>query len=255
MLCVLQVGCVVFHGADETELIHTSVASSHANSQAEHVFKKGLAQFESGNTERSMSLFERAIALDPTHGRAHNNLGLIQFERRRLAKAANLFHSAIEFLPEDPTPVNNLGMTLEAGGRVDEAIELYRQANMMDPSNPKSLGNLVRLKIRLGEEDELVRQQLMELAMIEHRPQWVRWVQDKLALDLNPMLDRGGMDRSNPDRSNPDNSGDTSKNASGIKQANTMTEPFSNTLPEPVVIPAPFPEDLPFGDMSFGDQP
>ncbi|TWT82569.1 Tetratricopeptide repeat protein [Planctomycetes bacterium CA13] len=188
-------GCMVFHRNGDTEFVHTSVTTtSDVSPDSLAAFQKGLKSYKAGKCDLATKSFEKAIQLDPTNGRAHNNLGLIWFNKHRLSQAAFHFDSASQLLPEDPTPLNNLGMTLEAGGRTIEAIDLYRQASQLDPSSPLYLGNLVRSKIRMGDQDELTRQQMQDLAMIEYRPRWVRWVQDQLALDLNPMLDRGGSD-------------------------------------------------------------
>ncbi len=192
LVCVSQMGCVILHGDGENDLIQTSIVSTKADAKSERAFQAGLKHYQAGRIDSAMESFHKSIQINPTHGRSMNNLGLIYFQRHQLAKAATQFDSAIQFLPEDPTPLNNLGMTLEAGGRTDEAIELYRQASLIDPENPKYLGNLVRLQIRMGDESEMVRQQLLQLAMIEDRAEWIQWVQEKLSLDMNPLLDRGG---------------------------------------------------------------
>ncbi|MEM6363403.1 MAG: tetratricopeptide repeat protein [Planctomycetota bacterium] len=192
---VSPVGCIRFHRKGELDVIragHQTSAQQRVHRRSEATMTKAIAAYQAGDVTSAMSLFQQAIDLDPTNGRAHNNLGLIFYEQHQLALAASHFDAASEFLPEDATPVNNLGMTLEAGGRMDEAIELYRRASVMNPSNPLYLGNLVKAKLRMGEQDDLLYAQMQSLLMIETRPHWIGWIRDQLNLDLNPLLDRGG---------------------------------------------------------------
>lgn len=219
-------GCLVFHSTGGSDVVETTVPQSGVSASSDVAFHAGLKHYHKQRFELAEKSFRKAIDLDPTNGRAHNNLGLIYFDQHRLSLAATHFDSAVELLPDDAMPLNNLGMTLEAGGRAVEAIDLYRQASLMDPENPKYLGNLVRTKIRLGDEDEHVRQQLMRLAMIEYRPSWIRWVQDELALHVNPMLDRGGADpRFEVDEDD-------------VSQTRPVEAESPTGLPSPVVIPS-----------------
>ncbi len=152
---------------------------------------KGVKLFDKGKLQAAADEFQRAISFQHENGSAHNNLGLVYFQQRKMSEAAKEFEIAAQFLPEDPTPWNNLGMTLEAAGRGLESIEYYQHAYELSPEKSLYLGNLVRTRIRLGENDESVIAQLKELLFIETRPEWVSWITDQLALELNPMLDRG----------------------------------------------------------------
>jgi len=152
---------------------------------------KGVRLFDRGKLPASAVAFERAIEVDQSNGSAHNNLGLLLYQQRKLSLAAAEFELAGTLMPEDPIPKNNLGMTLEAAGRGEESLDYYSQAYELSPNKPLYLGNLVRTRIRLGEKDESVFEQLRELLFIETRPDWIEWINDQLALDMNPMLDRG----------------------------------------------------------------
>ncbi len=159
--------------------------------QSEGHENKGVKLFDKGKLQSAAEEFQRAISFQHENGAAHNNLGLVYFQQRKMSEAAKEFETAAQFLPEDPTPWNNLGMTLEAAGRGQEAIEYYQHAYELAPAKPLYLGNLVRTRIRLGENDESVTAQLKELLFMETRPEWVAWATDQLALEMNPMLDRG----------------------------------------------------------------
>ncbi|MEM1224457.1 MAG: tetratricopeptide repeat protein [Planctomycetota bacterium] len=196
-------GCIVFHRRGDMEIIRApligapvGIAGRESSTRSEAALRKGLTFYEAGKLDQATAFFERAVELDPSNGRAHNNLGLMYYDRHQLALAASHFDAASEYLPGDATPVNNLGMTLEAGGRLDEAIEYYREASQLMPDNPLYLGNLVKAKMRMGEQDELLISQMRSLLLIETRPKWIYWIEDQLNLDLNPLLDRGSAELS-----------------------------------------------------------
>jgi tetratricopeptide (TPR) repeat protein len=181
-------GCSSLAPPSCDDLIGLAKGGSRASRVHQH---KGVKLVDHGKLPAAAKAFEKAIALNRNNGTAHNNLGLVYFQQRRFADAAAEFDIAAQLLPEDPTPWNNLGMTLEATGRGLESLEFYSQAYELAPTNPLYLGNFVRTRIRLGENDDTVIDQLKELQFIETRPDWLDWIADQLTLQLNPMLDRG----------------------------------------------------------------
>ncbi len=184
----MSAGCTALRNAGCDEIL--SVGRDGLEQSQDHQ-NKGVKLFDKGKLQAAADEFQRAISFQHENGSAHNNLGLVYFQQRKMSEAAKEFEIAAQFLPEDPTPLNNLGITLEAAGRGLESIEYYQHAYELAPGKPQYLGNLVRTRIRLGENDESIVAQLKELLFIETRPEWVAWITDQLALEMNPMLDRG----------------------------------------------------------------
>jgi tetratricopeptide (TPR) repeat protein len=174
------------YGCDEIISVSTS-----EDEQSESHYRKGVRLFDHGKLPAAAEAFQNAIRADFQNGSAHNNLGLVYYEQKKWPEAAAEFETATRLLAQDGTPWNNLGMTMEATGQGYEAIECYQQAYELNPRKALYLGNLVRTRIRLGESDESVIEQLKELLFIESRPDWIEWANDQLALKLNPQLDRG----------------------------------------------------------------
>jgi tetratricopeptide (TPR) repeat protein len=162
--------------------------------------RQGIRALEKQHVDHAAECFRKAVDADYRFGPAHNNLGLMHYEQGNLYQAAVAFQQARRWMPNDPAVLYNLALTLESAGRTDEALTFYYQANELDPVNPNYLGNLVRLRLRMGERDELLRQQLRDLVLIETRPQWRRWADRQLALTVNDALDRGPP---TPDFSDP----------------------------------------------------
>ncbi|KAA5541086.1 tetratricopeptide repeat protein [Roseiconus nitratireducens] len=181
-------GCSPFRGSNESIV---RVKSSQNPARAGKLTTAGIRSLGLGHIDQAAEQFREAVAEDFTYGPAHNNLGLMHYEQGNLYQAVLAFEQAREFLPGDPAVLYNLALALEATGRIDEALTLYGTAHRMDRSNPNYLGNLVRLRVRRGDRDELLRQQLEELVLIETRPPWRRWADRQLALNLNDALDRG----------------------------------------------------------------
>jgi len=181
-------GCTSLRDSGSDEIIS---AGGEGSLQSRIHLNKGVHLVEKGKLPHAATSFQRAIDIDPSNGSAHNNLGLVLYEQRHLAKAAAEFEAAAQLMPQNATPLYNLGMTLEAAGKGFEAVDYYHQAYQLDPRNPIYLGNLVKTRIRLGDNDESVIGQLQELLFIETRPEWINWINDQLALELNPYLDRG----------------------------------------------------------------
>jgi tetratricopeptide (TPR) repeat protein len=201
-----------------------SVASSKPE-QSRVQYSKGLRLFDHGKLPGASDAFKKAIDLDFENGAAHNNLGLVFYQQRKWPEAAAEFEIASQLMPEDATPWNNLGMTMESTGKGYEAIECYQQAYELAPRKPLYLGNLVRTRIRLGENDVSVREQLIELLTIENRPDWIEWINDQLTLQLNPQLDRGPI---------PPNLNSANKSKSKTKSNGSLDRTNRSVVPIPL---------------------
>lgn len=167
------------------------VSTNQNTSRANRLTYAGIRELNLGHIDLAAKKFREAIKADFTYGPAHNNLGLMHYEQGNLYQAVTAFEAAREYLPSDPAVVYNLGLALESAGRTEEALDLYYTANQMDRANPHFLGNLARLRVRLGEHDEQLQQQLKDLVLIETRPEWRRWADQQLGLAMNWALDRG----------------------------------------------------------------
>lgn len=187
-VCLLPVGCSSLQRKNQSVI---SVQTKRDTERANRLTYAGIRSLGKQHVDQAAKHFREAVEADYTYGPAHNNLGLLHYEQGNLYQAVMAFEQAREFLPGDPAVVYNLALALEAAGRTDEALELYHTANAMDRANPLYLGNLVRLRVRLGEHDDVLVQQLKDLALIETRPDWRRWADTQLALSQNDVLDRG----------------------------------------------------------------
>ena len=137
--------------------------------------REATRRIDEGEPARARRLLERALEADASFGPAHNNLGLLLLGTGRLYEAALAFERASALMPRQTEPRFNLGLVLERAGRLDEAVEKYERALAQAPDNPRVLGALVRARLRRGDRDATLRQQLDRLILRETRPNWREW--------------------------------------------------------------------------------
>ncbi|MEP7273299.1 MAG: protein kinase [Acidobacteriota bacterium] len=130
-------------GRHETEII-----------EAYEAFAKGmmaLRSLSSEGIEQAISLFDRAIELDPVYSRAHGMRGYAlglngQFLSRTdlLEEGVASLQKAIEYQPQAAEAYAGLGMLFVAMDRVDEAIGAIRRALAFGPDDATSRAALGR---------------------------------------------------------------------------------------------------------------
>jgi predicted O-linked N-acetylglucosamine transferase (SPINDLY family) len=102
----------------------------------------GLALFEQGHFEQSMTASQRALQIKPGYAPAWFNMGHTLEKLRRLDEAVAAYRRAIDLKPDFPAAFNNLGGALKDQGELDEAIAAYRQAIALKPDYAGAHSNL-----------------------------------------------------------------------------------------------------------------
>ena len=102
----------------------------------------GLALVEAGHVQQGIQHYQRAIALRPTFGEAHNNLGIALGKLGRHTEAIPCYQTAIAHHPRLTQAYNNLGNALLSIDRTQEAIAYYREAIDRRPAYADAHNNL-----------------------------------------------------------------------------------------------------------------
>src|SRR5204863_8905723 len=90
--------------------------------------------------ERAAAAYRQAIAVDPHHARAWNNLGQVLERQRQLEPAADAYRQAVGSEPAFRLARFNLGRMLIALSRSDDAIgELAKLMEPRDSETPRYL--------------------------------------------------------------------------------------------------------------------
>lgn len=114
----------------------------------------GCALRNWGKLEAAVECHEQALALDPKHFRAHNNLGMLLLQMRLPAAAAASFRKAVEINPQFAEAHSNLGNVLRELGEAEAAEAHCRKAIALHPAFGEAhnnLGNALKTQRRLAE--------------------------------------------------------------------------------------------------------
>ncbi|MGH7102153.1 MAG: tetratricopeptide repeat protein, partial [Acetobacteraceae bacterium] len=124
----------VLHGERPAEaLAAAECAALAAPDLVEAEFLRAMALAGLGAGPAAIAGLERTIARDPTHAKAHLNLGNLLAEEDRLEEAEGSCRRAIALDPRLPEAHASLGYLLTAEGRLDEAIAACLSALALDP--------------------------------------------------------------------------------------------------------------------------
>ncbi len=103
--------------------------------------RTGTELLKQGKLAEAVVAFEQALAADPTHAGAHNNLG-IAYERMGRTDAQTQFERAIQLQPDFIHAHFNLARNLMQQGRTAEAIAELRRTLQIDPNHIRALNML-----------------------------------------------------------------------------------------------------------------
>ena len=116
----------------------------------------GFALFQQGQSKEAVVALEKALAVDPKHWKAHNNLALAAIDSGELEVAEAHYRESLA-IKEQPAIYNDLGFVLEREGLPDEAAEMYRKAVKLDPKSATAHYNLGSSLARSGNYAEAER--------------------------------------------------------------------------------------------------
>lgn len=122
----------------------------HSN-KCEILFDKGLGLYRAGRLQEAEKIFREILSLDSRHLNALQLLGGVQWEKGNYEAALPIFDQYVQARPNDATAFLNRGLTLQHLKRRKEALENYRQAILLRPNYIKA--NMV-LGILLDEDQD-----------------------------------------------------------------------------------------------------
>ncbi len=105
---------------------------------------------QAGDHAAARAGYERALALRPDLGRAHNGLGIALQRQGQPALARASFERALALDPGDPQAANNLGIACAQAGEGARALELFERAVRLRPGFGEALRNRGGALLGLG---------------------------------------------------------------------------------------------------------
>jgi outer membrane protein assembly factor BamA len=132
-------------------VLAAALAAATGATRYDGLVAEGLAQGRAGDLAAAATLFEEAIALDPSRPEAHVERGGVWFSLGRYDEAAWELREALR-LREDPYARDLLGSSLHLAGRSDQALAVW---NVLERPTLRtlSIGGLERTRDRVARRE------------------------------------------------------------------------------------------------------
>jgi tetratricopeptide (TPR) repeat protein len=117
----------------------------------------GFALFQQGKSQEAVVELEKAVAIDPKHWKAHNNLALASIDLGELEVAEAHYRESLAIQPQAAI-YNDLGFVLQRLGMSEDAAKEYRKALELDPKLSAAHTNLGSSLAQNGNYAEAERQ-------------------------------------------------------------------------------------------------
>jgi tetratricopeptide (TPR) repeat protein len=111
----------------------------------------GIALTDSGRPADGLTLFDRALTLEPRNAQAHQNAGLALLRLDRLPEAREQLEAALTTSRRSPRSLNALGVVYSRLGEPAKAVEAWKRCVEADPQQYDALYNLGRVAGNLGD--------------------------------------------------------------------------------------------------------
>ena len=131
-----------------------AAGTASANVSANAVFADAVTQHLGGNVSEAIALYERALALDPNHAEAHNNLASLVAASGGERRAEQLLLRAARLKPDYGEAHNNLGILLSEREDHTAALAAFQRAVALDGSRAGWLNNLGNAYVALFRFDD-----------------------------------------------------------------------------------------------------
>ncbi|WP_168564868.1 tetratricopeptide repeat protein [Crateriforma spongiae] len=104
-----------------------------------------------GNFQRAMEAYDRALETDPKDAAALASVARLHFRQNNHTEAAKHFHQAIQQNPKDAGLYNDLGLTLSRLGQHGPAVQTLQQALNLAPGTSRYVNNLASVQFESGD--------------------------------------------------------------------------------------------------------
>ncbi len=143
------------HWKDSVSLFTHAVQVTHKNELAHN--NLGIEYMHTGEIQKAMEHFKKALAVRPTYLNALVNVGVLLQRQGDLKEAKMYYSQSLKNRPDYAPAHYNLGRALEAEGNIDQAEYHYREAVKFLPDYHQAHNNLGVLMARRGRFHEAVK--------------------------------------------------------------------------------------------------
>ena len=122
-----------------------------------YYFTFGNALTDQERFGEAISMYRRALELQPDLAVAHYNMGNVLKKQGRINEALTSYLKAVDLEPAAAEPYYNMGNTFKDQGKSNEALSCYKKAIELRPDYAEARCNLGHVFQEKGELDEAVR--------------------------------------------------------------------------------------------------
>lgn len=122
--------------------------------EASILFKKAFAAHNAGSLVDAISIYRKALRIDPDDMETLYLLGTAYGQLADLDNAVLYLERALTIAPDHPEALNNLGLILKRCGKPDDAIRLYQRALDIQPDYADAHSNLGSAFEQVGKIDQ-----------------------------------------------------------------------------------------------------
>ena len=170
VLCVFSSSATLFAQSKSGSALNKETPAA-LQEQARRYREAGLESQRIGDVSAAMSLYQKAIALDPTFSVAHNDLGVIYEAAGLPDRAEESYLKAIMIDPGYSSAYTNLAMLYENKRDLEKAAFFWeKRANlgsMDDPWTVKAANRLRDLRLALSKQTISDQQEAEVLGLIQ----------------------------------------------------------------------------------------
>ena len=130
----------------------------------------GIICQETQRTEEAISLYKKAIQINPNDPNAYTNLGGLHQNLGNLDEALTSTLKSLELKPDNPSAYMNLGNIYKDLGNLDQALTSTIKSLELKPNNPDAHMNLGGIYKDLGNLDQALASTLKSLELKPDNP-------------------------------------------------------------------------------------
>src|SRR3989344_2576025 len=123
---------------------------------AEAYNNRGFNYYLSGDIDRAIEDYNKAIAINPDSVEAYNNRGFAYHKKGQYDMAIEDFNKAITLNPNDAEAYYIRGLAYHNNGQYDKAIEDFNKAIALDPNNAEAYHNRGVIYYSNGQYDKAI---------------------------------------------------------------------------------------------------
>jgi Tfp pilus assembly protein PilF len=115
-------------------------------------------QEKNGNDDEAITMYKRALGVDPDHIVALVNLGRILDRKGNLDEAIKYYQHAARKYPKEAGVLNDLGLCYARQGKYEDALGMFRRAIDLQPEKALYRNNLATILCEVDRVEEAVAQ-------------------------------------------------------------------------------------------------